>query len=289
MAPRLLVLLLIALSAVMTTAAPKRIPPLVETPTDIQMPGKLVWADLFSTEPNASARFYGSLFDWTPRTFTDEQGKYIVLRTEDGPVTGIVRGPDRKDKRPSARWVGYISTDNMPGAVAAIEANGGRVVGGPKDVPERGDHLLAVDAEGALFGMMDSTAGDPLDKEVKAGELVWYNLFAYDPAAAAGFYEKVAGVESEAWRTEGFILWSQGQKRAGISPLDDQTTVTPTWVPFFRVTDMDRKLTTARRIGAKTVVERRTLETGSEIVILSDTMGAVFALVELFDEVEESQ
>ena len=288
MVPRLVVSIFLVLSAVVSSAVPQRIPPLLETPTNVQIPGKFVWADLFSTEPNTSARFYGALFDWTSRTFTDEGGKYVMLRSAHGPVTGVVRGPDRKDDRPSARWVGYISSPDVDAGAEKIVASGGRILAGPLPVPERGNHLIAADAEGALFGLMDSTTGDPADDEVQVGGLLWFNLFAHNPEGAAEFYGSVGQFESAPWRTEGTILSAGDRGRAGISKLDRNTTATPTWVPFFKVADIDRKLKVAKRLGAKVVIEKLTVETGTQIAVLADTLGAVFALAQVPETAEES-
>lgn len=286
MVTKITALSLMVLGATIASAVPKQIPALVEPATNVQIPGKLVWSDIFSTEPNSSARFYGALFDWTSRTFTDDNGKYIILGSEKGPVMGVVRGPDRKDKRPSARWLSYFSSDNVSAAVDMITANKGRVLAGPLAVPDRGLHVIAADPEGALFGLMDSTNGDPVDREIAVGEIYWSNLFSHEPAQVVGFYEQVTGTKSSPWLDEGFLLATGDSPRAGISDLIEDTSVTPTWVPFIRVADIDRKLKTARRLGAKLVVEKRVLENGTQLAILADPLGAVFGVVQPSDQPE---
>ncbi|MEJ6603663.1 MAG: VOC family protein [Verrucomicrobiia bacterium] len=277
---RTVFLLLFVCSAALVSAIPERVPGLVEPATNEYLSGKVVWADVLSTEPNTTARFYGALFGWTSRTLAGETGKYTILSTSAGPVVGVGRGPDRKDDHPATRWVGYFSNRNLNAAEGAIIQAGGRVLAGPMSVPQRGSQIIAADAEGALFGLMDASAGDPADGKVVEGGLFWANLFSEDPGAAAAFYRTVAGVNARSASGSSHVLAASGADRASISPIDVDTSVTPTWVPFFRVNSMERKLKLAKRLGAKLVIEPRTLSNGSLVAVLADPLGGVFALAE---------
>lgn len=288
MVHRFLLILLITATAITAGATPNRIPPLVPEPTNVQIPGKIVWADIFTTDPNATARFYSALFDWNTRTITDENGKYVVLSSSAGPVVGVARGPDRKDKRPSARWIAYFSARDTAAAAGVIKSNGGRMLAGPLAVPDRGMHVIAADPEGGLFGLMTSSAGDPADAAVVEGGLLWFNLFAREPMALGPFYEKVTQLQSRPWRSDGLLLATDDASRASISKLEDDTTATTTWVPFFRVASLERKMTVARRLGAKIVVEPETLENGMQVAVFADTTGGVFAMAEGETEEEAS-
>jgi hypothetical protein len=285
---RIFLTLLVALSAITAGAVPKRIPPLTPEPTNVQMPGKIIWADLFTTEPNTTTRFYSALFDWMPRTITDENGKYVVLSSPAGPVVGVARGPDRKDGRPASRWVVYFSSRNVARATAAVESNGGRVLAGPAAIPERGMHAIVADPEGALFGLMASTSGDPVDAEVVDGGLLWSNLFADGPTALAPFYGAVTGLEASPWNRGALLLSKDDTNRASISPLGGETTATATWVPFFKVSSLERKMRLARRLGAKLVVEPEAMENGTKVAVFADTTGGVFAMAETQTETEAS-
>lgn len=273
-------LLLFFCSAVLVSAIPPRVPGLIEPATNDYLSGKVVWADVLSTEPNTTARFYGALFGWTSRTLAGDTGKYTVLSNSAGPVVGVARGPDRKDGRPASRWVSYFSSRNLNTAQSAIANAGGEVLAGPMSVPQRGSQIIAMDVEGALFGLMDASAGDPADGEVAEGGLFWANLFSDAPADAASFYRPVAGLSARSSSGSSYVLAASGADRASISPIDVKTSVTPTWVPFFSVVSIERKLKIAQRLGAKLVVELRTLSNGSRLAVLADPLGGVFALVE---------
>ncbi|GAB5559765.1 MAG: VOC family protein [Synoicihabitans sp.] len=278
---RLLLSSLLLLSASLAWAVPPRIPALVQPASGERLPGKIIWADLVSTEPNASARFYGALLGWSSRTLSSDTGKYTVLATSEGPVVGVARGPDRKDDRPSARWIPFFSRSDLSGAETAIAASGGDLVAPTASLPERGAQLIATDGEGALFGLMRSSSGDPADKTVPEGGLFWANLFSESPATAASFFQAVAGLNGSSSGSSSYTLSAGGKARASISPIEGKTSVTSTWVPYFRIGDFERKLTLARRLGAKIAIEPRTFGNGTRVVVLVDPLGAVFALTQI--------
>ncbi|MBT5901008.1 MAG: hypothetical protein HOH58_02745 [Opitutaceae bacterium] len=277
---RFLALCILPFSTLTVNAVPPRVPPLVEPVTQEYLTGKIVWADVLSTEPNTTARFYGALFGWSSRTLAGDSGKYTVLSNETGPVVGIARGPDRKDGRPSSRWVPFFSHRSLNAAENAVASEGGRVLAGATAFPLRGTQLIAMDAEGAIFGLMDSSVGDPADGKAIEGSLFWANLFSESPDEAARFYRSVAGLDARSQGGASHVLVASGADRASISPIDVETSVTPTWVPFFLVTDLDRKIKIGIRLGAKLVVKPRTLNDGMRVVILVDSLGGVFALAQ---------
>ncbi len=277
---RLFALCALLVSALALNAIPPRVPALIEPATQEYLSGKIVWADVLSTEPNTTARFYSALFGWSSRTLAGESGKYTVLSNEAGPVVGIARGPDRKDGRAVARWVPFFSHRTLHAAELAVASEGGKVLAETAPFPTRGSQLIAMDAEGAIFGLMDSSTGDPADGTVIDGSLFWANLFVESPADAARFYRLVAGLNASSNGSSSQLLAASGENRASISPIEGKTSVTPTWVPFFRVSGMDRKLRIAQRLGAKLVVQPQTMGNGMRVAILSDTLGGVFALAQ---------
>ena len=53
------------------------LPPLNAPPTSLRIPGKLIWADLFTTDPEAATKFYCGVFGWTAVTL-DQIGRAHV-------------------------------------------------------------------------------------------------------------------------------------------------------------------------------------------------------------------
>lgn len=282
--PRLFALCALLLSTLALNAIPPRVPALIEPATQEYLSGKIVWADVLSTEPNTTARFYSALFGWSSRTLAGDSGKYTVLSNEAGPVVGIARGPDRKDGRAVARWMPFFSNRTLHAAELAVASEGGKVLASAASFPQRGAQLIAMDPQGAVFGLMDSSAGDPADGPAIDGSLFWANLFAESPDEAARFYRLVAGLGARSQGGSSHVLAASGVDRASISPIEGKTSVTPTWVPFFYVTGMERKLKIAQRLGAKLVVEPRTMSNGMRVAVMADALGGVFAIAESGEE-----
>jgi len=69
------------------------------------------------------------------------------------------------------RWFGYISVGNVGRAQRSVTKAGGRVASAPQQMPERGEQAVFADAEGAVFGVVKSRAGDPEDFLAEAGRL----------------------------------------------------------------------------------------------------------------------
>ena len=72
-----------------------------------------------------------------------------------------VRAPGQPRAKP--RWFGYISVANVERAKRAVTKAGGRVLAAPQKMPKRGEQAVFADPEGALFGVIKSSSGDPED------------------------------------------------------------------------------------------------------------------------------
>ena len=128
------------------------LPPLTTPPTGEAYPGKLVWADLFTSDPPAARRFYTELFGWTATEVERGTGSrahaYIVLSNEGRPVAGIATGPAGEQAGARGRWIGYVSVPDVAQALATAQSLGGRTVFPAKALPQRGTQaLLAIPKE----------------------------------------------------------------------------------------------------------------------------------------------
>src|ERR1700749_2567122 len=54
------------------------LPPLNQPPTKEHHPGKIIWADLVTTDLEADKRFYGALFGWTFNDIQTGSALYAV-------------------------------------------------------------------------------------------------------------------------------------------------------------------------------------------------------------------
>ena len=266
------------------------LPPLNTPSSSAYFGGKFVWADLFTADPAAASRFYTSLFGWEAATLslTGSSGKvhsYIVLSNSGRPVAGIALRPPRMEDAVHGRWIGYVSVKDVPQALAAATAGGGRILFPAKSLPQQGTRAVFVDPDGAELGVMNSSSGDPAEYAPDPGDWTWSELFARDPAKAGQFYQSVAGYEvlpdTRAGRADSFVLVSGGYSRASVLPVPDRPKARPVWLLFVRVESVKDTLARVAGLGGRVLLAPSGNPTEYDKAIIADPAGAPIGIVQL--------
>jgi len=121
--------------------------------------GEGSWHELMTTDAEAAMRFYADVFGWQPSETMDmgEMGKYRMFNRPHGMIGGMMnKPPEMADVPPN--WQIYFRVPDIPSAVERIEANGGRILNGPMEVPG-GDWIVnAMDPQGAAFSLHARTS-----------------------------------------------------------------------------------------------------------------------------------
>jgi len=150
-----------------------------------------------------------------------------------------------RPRQPRPTWHRTREVDNsvdllLPDVKSAARYaadHGGKVVVPPRLLAGRGEIALLADPEGAPFGVIHSSSGDPPDYLAEDKQWVWIELWAKDPKAMAGFYSGLAGYELEpVERPDGrmsYYLASGGYTRCGFIPSPAPSTA-PAWLPYLR-------------------------------------------------------
>ena len=270
-------------------AADRFWPPIVDPPTGQHTPGRWVWGDLVTSDVAAAADFYAKVFGWTFETYggDDDLDTYTLVLADGLPIGGMVFDQRAlKGKVPSARWIGLMSVPDVRAASDAVTRAGGKVVVAPVMLGERGETAVFQDPEGALFGAVHSTHGDPADYAGDLNEWVWLDLWTSDVNRAAQFYRAVVGydvlpLQKEGVR-DGVHLVSGGFIRAGIMKKDDARE-TSVWLPYLRVADAAAAVGKARAAGGRVI--REPISLGKAIVaIIADPTGAPVGVAQLLDQ-----
>jgi predicted enzyme related to lactoylglutathione lyase len=258
------------------------LPPLTSASGNPRLPGKFVWADLVTDDVPAARKFYSQLFNWTFRDY----GGYLIAANDERPLCGMFQRP-RPEGRPEARprWIGYISVGNVERAQQAVTKAGGRVLAAPGKFPKRGEQAIFADPEGALFGVVKSSSGDPEDFLAEPGDWVWVQLLSRDGRKAAEFYRSIAGYEvvenASPNRLSDFVLTSKGYARATVRTISkDKDKVRPTWLPFVRVKNIGESVALAKQIGGKVLVEPKPEFVQGKVAVVADPTGAAIGLLE---------
>jgi predicted enzyme related to lactoylglutathione lyase len=271
--------------AATVNAAP--FPPINTPATTQHLPGKLVWADLFTSEPAAASKFYCDLLGWTSTTI-DQKGKSYTIFSNDGvPVAGLAPHSLAKESHPS-RWIGYISVTDIKATVEAVEKNGGVVHAPVRKFPDRGHQAIIADNEGDPIGLLQSSSGDPVDDVTAPGTWNWFEIYVKDPVATSAFYHQALGYdvapETNSDRKSDFVLSGNGSNRAGIAPIPaDATGATASWLGVIRVADLDKTLDKVAGLGGEVLLKPHSVEFGSRFAIILDPTGGTIGLVQYID------
>ncbi len=250
--------------------------------------GKLVWADLFTANPEEATKFYCGLLGWTATTL-DQKGKsYTVFSNEGRPVAGLAPRAARGTIRAS-RWIGYYAVTDLPAVLEHVTKLGGTVRAAARPFPHRGAQAIVTDLDAIPVGLLESSSGDSPDDAIQVGGWNWFELYAKYPGASANFYRDSIGFtvapETNTERKSEFILSSDEQKRGGIAPLPEGEGVKPSWLGVIRVADLDQTLAKVPGLGGEVLVTPHAAEFGSRFAIILDPTGGTVGLVQYLDNV----
>lgn len=262
-------------------ADPPPLPPLTTASGNPRLPGKFVWADLVTDNVLAAQKFYASLFGWK---FYD-YGGYVIGFSDDRPLCGMFQRPRPKDRVAEPRWFGYISVNNVEKAQRAVTKAGGRVMAEPKKMSKRGEQAVFADPEGAMFGVIKSSTGDPEDFLAEPGEWIWIQLLSRDARQAAEFYRTVAGYEvvenTETNRVSDYLLTSGGYARGTVRTIrNPDPKVQPTWLPFVRVKSVSESIARAKQLGGKVLIEPKPESLDGKAAVIADPTGSAIGIME---------
>ncbi len=261
------------------------LPPIVSPPTGQRLPGKVIWFDLLTLEPEVARTFYAGVLGWK---FEDHDG-YLVASDGKTPVAGILAmpAPQVGAPTPQSRWMPLISVADLSRAVAAVQKGGGKVLEGPGSLGARGRYAAVADPRGAQFVLVTATGGDPVDADAPPPGWMWAELWTSDLKGPAAFYKSVVGYDTWQVGTGKQATWifaSGGRPRARASrmPFDK---VPPQWLPYVVVKDLPGALSRVTELGGH--VLRKPGAKGPQFAVVSDPGGAAFVLEQRPDQPAE--
>ena len=190
----------------------------------------------------------------------------------------------KDDEDSGGRWLSYMSIPDVDSAVQTVEDNHGTVHTEPKQLPDRGRVAVVRDPQGALFALLHSSTGDPVDGDLQYSAWLGSELWTTDMEDARNFYTKVAGYKEElvplsCGDTYHFLV-RDDHPRAGITqiPWND---VDPIWVPYVGVENVAAITSKAIKLGATLIIEPDSAFPENEVAILADPSGAVFGIQQI--------
>ena len=255
-------------------------PAITLTPTNVELPGKVVWHDLVTPDPDGARKFYGAMFGWEFKDAGDKAPHYTVVSLGGRPIAGILDSRGRKAEKATSQWVGSISVRDVDAAVSSVKAHGGNVLWGPKTLGPRGPVALVADAEHAAFALMRAPEGDPADESPAVNDWLWNEMWTRQPDSAASFYGRLADYKvapSDNPNRTYFVLATSGQPRAGIAELK-AAEAHPTWLAYVRVANVAASVGRAESLGAKVLIAPSPELRNGTVALIADPSGAMIAL-----------
>lgn len=255
--------------------------------------GGFIWYELMTPDPDAAAQFYGAVVGWTVEAHSDPadgQDYRMIVRSDGGNAGGVLKLTSEMQAggaRPV--WLGYLSVDDVDAAVAAIEAEGGKVQMPATDI-EVGRIAMIADPQGAPIYLMKprppagqegmvSDVFAPMD----AQHVRWNELQSSDADGSVAFYTRHFG-----WTQEGDMdMGPMGKYRfvqkngVGIGAIMPRMPQVPhsIWTYYAGVDDIDRATEAVKAGGGQVTDGPQEIPGGEFAVNAVDPQGAAFGLV----------
>jgi len=239
-------------------------------------PGKIVWHDLVTPNMSASQAFYSALLGWS---FEEVGSGYAIARNNGQVVAGIA---ELGDADRLAYWIPLMSVVNVDKAVDRTESAGGESLLDPFDLPGRGRVGLVRDPQGAAFGLIRTTAGDPPDMPPALNGWLWHEIWSDNSVATASFYRKLAEFDIRQEQQDGDVyryLASQQQPRVGLGEKPNNR-IDNTWIAYIRVENIQTAVDNAISLGATILLNPRPSIRNGSIAVIVDPQGAGLVLQE---------
>jgi predicted enzyme related to lactoylglutathione lyase len=260
------------------------VPKITSEPTNQRLIGKFVWFDLFTHDLQSTSLFYESLFGWSFKE-TGSTGKIVKTILRDGvPIANAVYIKKEDPKLNASRWLSYISVEDVDRAAKLSVKNKGSVYLQPRDLKNRGRIAVVNDPQGAIFGLVTATGGDPLDSDFLVNQFLGSELWTTNPDDALKFYNILAGYEQKLIDIKADLKYRRlvvnGRFCGGLMklPWDD---VEPAWIPYVSVKNTLETVEKAKKLGGKIIVEKDSAVQEGSIAIIADPSGAVFAIIQM--------
>lgn len=267
---------------------PVTVPPINQQPSTKQIPGKIIWHDLFTDNVDEAQRFYGDVFGWHFQTFGTGKDSYTLISHQGKRIGGIVRLTEAQAAQNENQWISYISVSNVAQVASYVNNNAGEVLLSPRRFEHQGDLAIFSDPEGAAFGVLMSASGDPADAKSEVGEWAWADLLAKNPQQQILFYQGIANYDAQEDtrdpQANDYFLYLDKLARAGVVSIpasEAATSVQPNWLPYLRVANVNKTVTKVTQLGGSVIFKPNTQVFNSKLAIIADPGGAAVGIVEL--------
>lgn len=238
--------------------------------------GMFVWRELYTSDIEASKRFYGELAGWSLRKAAMPGMDYWLASVNGREIAGLFQPPGGP-----SHWNAYVSVPDVDASAAAATARGGAVIHGPLDIPGVGRMATIRDPQGAVVSVLKNATGDGATGAMpQAGEFCWEQLNTTDVAAAKAFYPAVVGWKVQSFNGMEVFGMHDGPSGNAASFMQAPPGQPAHWLSYLVVPRLADANARAARLGARVLMERIEVPTIGSFSVLQDNAGALVSLFE---------
>ncbi|BCS89441.1 glyoxalase [Pseudodesulfovibrio sediminis] len=250
----------------------------------MELTGKFVWFDLYTTDIVQATRFYDAVFNWSFERTDPESGKVKNILFDHERIGNVI---ERKDKAKGSQWLSFISVRNTDALFNQALDSGATKLIAPKDMPDRGRVAVVLDPQEALFALVTSPLGDPADVKPTNGYWLGAELWTHDVDAAIQFYATLVGYTAQSLPVHEQVRYTQllanAIPRCGVVsiPWED---VSPQWVPYVAVLDIQETLARVEAHGGRILIRPQMDIKSGRVAIFKDPTGGILGIQEFQPE-----
>ena len=270
-APLLLPLLLMSNDSLATQSANS------EAEVINNLHGKLVWADLYTGDVDASLKFYRDTFGWTVRAFAKKQANYHIFYDGEQPIAGVLARDSKRNKTDNALWVGSIDTDNVSSRSELAAKHNASIIMAPHEFTLYGKRAVLADPQGGVIALLELDLSNKNHKKIST-KWDWAQLFSTNTQQAALFYQNAFDytIESINEKDDNFFLIQANRVQASIVKLPESFEQRDRWVNFVEVNNLKTTVAKATANGATVIYQ----PADKGLAIISDPNGALLGLTQ---------
>ena len=142
-----------AIFYVMNPTPPADNPDATSDVFDYEKPQHIRWNELWTTDQDAAAALYTSLFGWEQEGAMEmgPMGEYRFIQGKGGAIGAIAPAQEGGE---GSRWQFFAGVDDIDRACKAVTESGGKLLGDPQQIPGGEYSAYAHDPSGATIGLV---------------------------------------------------------------------------------------------------------------------------------------
>ena len=239
--------------------------------------GSPCWTDLWTSDVEASRRFYEELFGWEAQEPSPEFGGYFMFTRNGVPVAGCMG--EMGDISANNSWKVYLATDDIEKTVKSAASAGAEIVFPPMAVADLGVESVIVDPTGAVVGLWQSGTFSGFTVLGEHGAPSWFELHTRDYVTAVDFYRSALCWETDVTSDTSSFRYTTMRDPNGeeqLAGIMDATGFLPegvpaTWSVYWDADDVDAAVAKVHKLGGSVVIDARDTPYGRVAAVVDPT------------------